>query len=43
MKFILRGIVMKDDQRIALTKRLLQEGLLRLLKSKDISKINDYK
>jgi len=31
---------MKDDQRIALTKRMLQEGLLRLLKSKDISKIN---
>ena len=31
---------MKDDQRVALTKRLLQEGLLRLLKTKDISKIN---
>ena len=31
---------MKDDQRIVLTKRMLQEGLLRLLKSKDISKIN---
>lgn len=30
---------MKDDQRVALTKRLLQEGLLRLLKEKDISKI----
>lgn len=31
---------MKDDQRIALTKRLLQEGLLRLLEQKDLSKIN---
>lgn len=31
---------MKDDQRVVLTKRLLQEGLLRLLKTKDISKIN---
>lgn len=31
---------MKDDQRVALTKRLLKEGLLRLLKTKDIGKIN---
>lgn len=30
---------MKENQRIALTKRLLQEGLLQLLKEKDIEKI----
>lgn len=30
---------MKEDQRILLTKRLLREGLLRLLKTKDISAI----
>ena len=30
---------MKDDQRVALTKRLLKEGLFRLLQTKDISKI----
>ena len=30
---------MKDDQRVALTKRLLQEGLLRLLEKKDIDSI----
>lgn len=31
---------MKVDQRVALTKRLLLEGLLRLLKTKNISKIS---
>lgn len=31
---------MKDNQRIALTKRLLQEGLLRLMKSKPLDKIS---
>lgn len=31
---------MKDDQRVALTKRLLQEGLLRLLEEKDIDSIH---
>lgn len=31
---------MKDNQRIALTKRLLAEGLLRLLQNKPIEKIN---
>lgn len=31
---------MKDDQRIALTKRMLKEGLLRLLKIKDLNKIS---
>ena len=31
---------MKDDQRVALTKRLLQEGLLRLLEKKDIDSIH---
>lgn len=31
---------MKDDQRVALTKRLLQEGLLRLLKKEDINRIS---
>lgn len=31
---------MKDDQRVTLTKRLLQEGLLRLLETKEIDKIN---
>lgn len=30
----------KENQRIALTKRLLQEGLLRLLESKDLEKIS---
>jgi len=30
----------KENQRIALTKRLLQEGLLRLLEKKELSKIN---
>lgn len=30
---------MKDDQRVALTKRLLREGLLRLLEKKDIDSI----
>lgn len=30
----------KENQRVALTKRLLQEGLLRLLKQKSLSKIN---
>lgn len=30
----------KENQRIALTKRLLQEGLLRLLGKKELSKIN---
>lgn len=30
---------MKEDQRIILTKRLLKEGLLKLLEKKDISKI----
>lgn len=30
---------MKDDQRTALTKRLLQEGLFRLLEKKDLSAI----
>lgn len=30
----------KENQRIALTKRLLQEGLLRLLKEKDLDKIS---
>lgn len=41
-KFIKRGAEMKqkEDQRVALTKRLLQEGLLRLLKQKDIYRIN---
>ncbi len=31
---------MKDDQRIALTKRLLREGLLRLLDKTDLNKIS---
>lgn len=31
---------MKDDQRIELTKRLLKEGLLRLLKTKDLNRIS---
>lgn len=31
---------MKDDQRVALTKRLLEEGLLRLLEKKEIDKIS---
>ena len=31
---------MKDDQRIALTKRLLREGLLRLLSKTDLNKIS---
>lgn len=31
---------MKDDQRIALTKRLLREGLLRLLSKMDLNKIS---
>lgn len=31
---------MKDDQRVALTKRLLQEGLFRLLERKDIDSIH---
>ena len=31
---------MKEDQRVALTKRLLQEGLLRLLEKKDIDSIH---
>lgn len=31
---------MKDDLRVTLTKRLLQDGLLRLLKQKELSKIN---
>ena len=30
---------MKDDQRVVLTKRLLKEGLFRLLQTKDIGKI----
>lgn len=30
----------KENQRVALTKRLLQEGLLRLLEKKDLAKIN---
>ena len=30
---------MKDDQRVALTKRLLKEGLLRLMKKKQLEKI----
>ena len=30
---------MKDDQRVALTKRLLKEGLFRLLQTKDIGKV----
>lgn len=30
----------KENQRVALTKRLLQEGLLRLLEKKELSKIN---
>lgn len=30
----------KENQRVALTKRLLQEGLLRLLDQKELSKIN---
>lgn len=31
---------MKDEQRVALTKRLLREGLLRVLQNKDIEKVN---
>lgn len=31
---------MKDEQRVALTKRLLREGLLRILQNKDIDKVN---
>lgn len=31
---------MKDDQRVALTRRLLMEGLLRLLETKDIDHIS---
>ena len=31
---------MKDDQRIALTKRLLREGLLCLLSKTDLNKIS---
>lgn len=31
---------MKDDQRIELTKRLLKEGLLRLIKTKDLNRIS---
>ncbi len=31
---------MKDDQRVSLTKRLLREGLLRLLSKKDLGKIS---
>lgn len=33
-------VAMKDDQRIALTKRLLREGLLRLLSKTDLNKIS---
>ena len=47
MKFVLyfvkifRGLYMtKENQRVILTKRLLKEGLLRLLEKKDIQKIN---
>lgn len=35
-----RDVAMKDDQRIALTKRLLREGLLRLLSKTDLNKIS---
>lgn len=35
-----RDVEMKDDQRIALTKRLLREGLLRLLSKTDLNKIS---
>ncbi|MBO5197719.1 MAG: TetR family transcriptional regulator C-terminal domain-containing protein [Lachnospiraceae bacterium] len=31
---------MKDNQRVILTKRLLKDGLLRLLKTKELDKIN---
>lgn len=31
---------MKDDQRTTVTKRMLREGLLRLLKTKDLNKIS---
>lgn len=31
---------MKDDQRVALTKRLLKEGLLRLLKTNELDNVN---
>lgn len=31
---------MKDDQRVALTKRLLQEGILRLLNKTELSKVS---
>lgn len=31
---------MKEEQRVALTKRLLREGLLRILQNKDIDKVN---
>lgn len=33
-------VAMKDDQRIALTKRLLREGFLRLLSKADLNKIS---
>ena len=33
-------MVKKENQRIALTKRMLQEGLLRLLETKDLDKIS---
>ena len=39
-KRIKRDVAMKDDQRIALTKRLLREGLLRLLSKTDLNKIS---
>lgn len=35
-----RCATMKEDQRIALTKRLLQEGLLRLLRKTDLNNIS---
>ena len=34
---------MKDDQRVALTKRLLKEGLLRLMEKKSIHKMRPNK
>ena len=39
-KRIKRDVAMKDDQRTALTKRLLREGLLRLLSKTDLNKIS---
>ena len=35
-----RKIMPKENQRITLTKRLLKEGLFRLLKTKELNKIN---